>query len=224
MCLECLFTFLVNFTCFLSLLKGERIVFKKIFLLTCVFSMTPCLFILKPVHAIFLELTMGQIQEAIEYGQKNKDMDIAAFSRPWTISLDKGKGSATLFTPFHNVAYKARKAAIERREFTNNDLRQALEIGDTFTFSVTVYGDDYNFSKYYSAKLYYKDDVIQPEFEFVPELADASEFWPDSPCHSARLVFKFPTKDVDLNALITLAVVAPGGEETLFDFNLSKMK
>lgn len=197
---------------------------KKIFSLTCASSVIFFLFVLKPVHAIFLELTMGQIQEAIEYGQNNKNMDIAAFSRPWTISKDKGKGSATLFTPFHNVAYKARKAAVERREFTNKDIEQALEIGDAFTFSVTVYGDDYNFSKYYSAKLYYKDDVIQPEFEFIPELADASEFWPNSPCHSARLVFKFPTKGIDLNAIITLAVVAPGGEETLFDFDLSKMK
>jgi hypothetical protein len=204
--------------------KGEKVVIKKILPLACISCLVLCFCIVKPVHAIFLELTMGQIQEAIEYGQKNKNIDIAAFSRPWTISLDKGKGSATLFTPFHNVAYKARKAAVERKEFTNKDIQRALEIGDTFTFSVTVYGDDYNFSKYYSAKLYYKDDVIQPEFEFIPDLADASEFWPDSPCHSARLVFKFPTKDVDLNALITLAVVAPGGEETLFDFNLAKMK
>ena len=197
---------------------------KKIVSLTCASSVILCLFILKPVRAIFLELTTEQIQEAIEYGQKNKNMDIAAFSRPWTISKDKGKGSATLFTPFHNIAYKARKSAIERREFTSKDIMQALEIGDTFTFSVTVYGDEYDFSMYYSAKLYYKDDVIQPEFEFAPEIADASEFWPNSPSHSARLVFKFSTKDIDLNALITLAVVAPGGEETLFDFGLSKMK
>lgn len=198
---------------------------KKIFSITYISSLILGLFMLKPVHAVLLELTTEQVQEAIEYGQKNKNISIAAFSRPWTISQDKKeKGSATLFTPFHNVAYKARKAAVERREFTGMDIQQALEIGDTFTFSVTVYGEDYNFSKYYSAQLYYKEDVIQPEFEFVPELADASEFWPDSPCHSARLVFKFPTKGIDLKALITLTVIAPGGEETLFDFDLSKMK
>lgn len=197
---------------------------KKIFPLTCISCLTLCLFVLKSAHAILLPLTMEQVQEAIEYGQKNKNIGIAAFSRPWTISHDKVKGSATLFTPFHNVAYKARKAAVERREFTIKDIHHAVEIGDAFAFSVTVYGDDYNFSKYYSAKLYYKDDVIQPEFEFVPEIADASEFWPNSPCHSARLVFKFPTKGVDLNSVITLVVVAPGGEETLFDFDLSKMK
>ncbi len=206
------------------LFKDEKFVTIKIIPLPYLFCLVVSLFALKSVHAIYLPLTMEQAQEAIEYGQKNKNIGIAAFSRPWTISQDKGKGSATLFTPFHNVAYKSRKAAVERKEFTIRDIHLAAEIGDTFTFSVTVYGDDYNFSKYYSAKLYYKDDVIQPEFEFIPELAEASEFWPDSPSHSARLVFKFPTKGVDLNSLITLAVVAPGGDETLFDFNLSKMK
>ncbi|CAG1020014.1 hypothetical protein MTYM_00010 [Methylococcales bacterium] len=198
--------------------------FKKIFLLTCVFCVTPWLFILKPVHAIFLELTTGQIEEAVEYGKKNKNIEIAAFSRPWTICKDKGQGTATLFTPFHNIAYKARKSAIEHREFTQDDIMHAVEIGDTLTFSVTVYGDEYDFCTHYTAKLYYKDDVIQPEFEFAPPLADASEFWPDSPSHSARLVFKFPTKGVDLGALITLAIVAPGGEENLYDFDLAKMK
>ncbi|GIK12718.1 MAG: hypothetical protein BroJett002_14250 [Candidatus Brocadia sinica] len=197
---------------------------KKLFTLTCVSCLVLFFYILKPAHAIFLQLTMEQIQEAIEYCQKNKNVSIATFSKPWTISLDKGYGSATLFTPFHNVAYKARKAAVEHREFTMKDIQQAVEIGDAFTFSVTVYGDDYNFSKYYSAKLYYHEDVIQPEFEFIPELAEASEFWPNPPCHSARLVFKFPTKGVDLNSVITLVVVAPGGEETLYDFDLSKMK
>lgn len=197
---------------------------KKIFPFLCVFCFVLYVFVIRPVHAMYLELTMEQVQEAIEYGQKNKNMGMAAFSRPWIISKEKGKGNATFFTPFHNVAYKARKAAIEHREFTNNEIQQALEIGDTFAFSVTVYGDENNFCKYYSAKLYYKDDVIQPEFEFVPESAEASEFYPDSPCNAARLVFRFPTKGIDVNALITLAVVAPGGEETLFEFDLSKIR
>lgn len=197
---------------------------KKVFLLTCALSAVVCMGVLKPVHAIFLKLTSEQIQEAIEYGQKNKATDMSVFSRPWIVSLEKGKGSATLFTPFHNIAYKARKSAVERREFTNKDILQALEIGDALNFSVTVYGDEYDFAMHYSAQLYQKDAIIQPDFEFMPEIAEASEFWPDSPSHVARLVFKFPVKDIDLNTLVTLVVVAPGGEETSFAFDLSKMK
>ncbi|OQY98206.1 MAG: hypothetical protein B6D35_12825 [Candidatus Brocadia sp. UTAMX2] len=199
-------------------------VMKNVFAITAVFALELCLFALKPTYAISLELSTEQIAEAVEYGQKNKRIEISLFSKPWTICKEKGLGTATLFTPFHNIAYKARKFAVEQREFTQKNIMQAAEIGDAFTFSVTVYGDEYDFCVHYTAKLYYKDDVIQPEFEFTPDIAEASEFWPDSPSHSARLVFKFPTKDIDLNGVVTLAVVAPGGEETVFDFDLSKMK
>lgn len=192
--------------------------------LTVVFSLMLCLVFLRSIHAISLELSAEQIAEAVEYGRQNKSIELSSFSKPWTVCKEKGMGSATLFTPFHNIAYKARKFAIERKEFTQQDIMQAVEIGDTFTFSVTVYGDEYDFCARYTAKLYYKDDVIQPEFEFIPDIAEASEFWPDPPSHAARLVFKFPTEGIDLNELVTLAVVAPGGEEILFDFNLSKMK
>lgn len=192
--------------------------------LTITFCFVSCLSVFTPVHAVSLKLTPEQINEAIEYGQKNKSIDMAAFSGPWLISLGKGKGAATLFTPYHNIAYKARKAAVERREFTNRDIFDALQIGDSLTFSVTVYGDTYDFAMYYSAKLYQGDTVIQPNFEFAPEIADASEFWPDSPSQSARLVFKFPVQNVDLNSLITLVVIAPGGDESAFSFDFAKVK
>lgn len=197
---------------------------KKLFLQTSILSFILCLFVLKPAHAVLSKLTPEQIQEAIVYGQKNKNLDMAAFSKPWTVSLGKGLGSASLFTAYHNLAYKARKAAVERREFTSQNIQEALDIGNTLTFSVTVYGDEDNFAMYYTAKIYQKDDVIQPEFEFAPEIADASEFWPNSPSNTARLVFKFPAKDIDLNTIISLVIVAPGGEEIPFDFDLPKMK
>ena len=197
---------------------------KKLFLQTSILSFILCLFVLKPAHAVLSKLTPEQIQEAIVYGQKNKNLDMAAFSKPWTVSLGKGHGSASLFTAYHNLAYKARKAAVERREFTNQNIQEALDVGNTLTFSVTVYGEEDNFAMRYTAKIYQKDDVIQPEFEFAPEIADASEFWPNSPSNTARLVFKFPAKDIDLNTLITFVIVAPGGEEIPFDFDLSKMK
>lgn len=199
-------------------------IMKNVSLLVAVFFLLTCLFLIKPTEAVFLELSTEQIEEAAEYGKKNKNMEIALFSKPWTVCKEKGMGSATLFTPFHNIAYKARKFAVERKEFTQKDILNAVEIGNSMAFSVTVYGDEYDFCVHYTAKLYYKDEVIQPEFEFAPDIAEASEFWPDPPSHAARLVFKFPTTGIDSNALVSLAIVAPGGEENVFDFNLSKMK
>ncbi len=197
---------------------------KKIIFLASVSSFMVCFFALKPILAVSLKLTPEQIQEAVDYGQKNRNMDVAAFSKPWTVCLEKGHGTATLFTPYLNVAYKAKKTAVERKEFTNKDIAQALEIGDSLTFSVTVYGDEYDFPMHYTAKIYQKDEVVQPEFEFIPKIADASEFWPDPPSHSARMVFKFPVKHIDLESPIKFVVVAPGGEETPFEFDLSKLK
>lgn len=197
---------------------------KNVFSLLPVFFLILPFLIIKPAHAVFLELSAEQIEEAAEYGKKNKNIEMSMFAKPWTVRKEKGMGSATLFTPFHNVAYKVRKFAVERRDFTKKDILNAVEIGDAFTFSVTVYGEEYDFCTHYTAKLYYKDEVVQPEYEFIPDIAEASEFWPDPPSHAARMVFKFPTKDIDSNALISLAVVAPGGEENVFDFDLSKMK
>ncbi|MBM2833162.1 MAG: hypothetical protein HW406_323 [Candidatus Brocadiaceae bacterium] len=197
---------------------------KRISLPLCVLAFVSGLFVLKPAYAVFAILTPEQIQEAVDYGQKNKTMDMAAFSRPWIVSLGKGIGSAAVFTPFHNLAYRARKMAVERREVTGADIQQVLEGGDVLSFSTTVYGEEYDFAMHHTAQLNQKDAIIQPDFEYVPEIAEASEFWPNHPAHVARLVFKFPAKDIDFDFLATLVVIIPGGEEISFPFDLSKMK
>ncbi|GAB64292.1 MAG: hypothetical protein DWB56_09220 [Candidatus Jettenia sp.] len=197
---------------------------KKIVLLLCTVSLISCLYAIQSAHAVFPKLTPEQVQEAIEYGQKNKSLDMVTFSKSWTVSLEKGKGFATLFTPYHNIAYKARKFAVEHREFTNREIQEVLQTGDSLSFSVTVYGDEYDFALHYSAMVYQKDTVIQPEFEFIPEIAEASESWPDSPSYLARLVFKFPMNDIDLNTSIAFVVMVPGGEEVHFHFDLAKIK
>ncbi|MGQ3685171.1 MAG: hypothetical protein ACUBOA_09255 [Candidatus Loosdrechtia sp.] len=198
--------------------------FKKTYLFAFILGLILNSYLLRPAHGVYSKLTPAQIREAIEYGQKNKNLDIIFFSNDWSVSLGKGKGFATLFTPYHSLAYKARKFAVERREFTNREIQETLQNGDPLAFTATVYGDEYDFALYYSAVLYQDETAIQPEFEFVPEIADASEFWPDSPAYLARLVFKFPTEDVNLNAPVTFTVQVPGGEEILFDFDLSNMK
>ncbi|MCF6158311.1 MAG: hypothetical protein E3K32_07020 [wastewater metagenome] len=197
---------------------------KKIFFSLCFLVTGLSLCFLRQAHAVNLRLTPVQIQEAVEYGQKNKNLDMAVFSEAWTVSLGKGKGFATLFTPYHNIAYKTKKLAVERKEITRREIQDALQISDSLAFSVTVYGDEYDFASRYSAVLYQEDAIIQPEFEFIPEIADASEFWPDTPSNIARLVFKFPVNDVDLNTPVTFVVQVPGGEEISFNFDLSKIK
>lgn len=199
---------------------------KKIFLLTNSFLLVFVLFFLKPTQAISLNLSPSQIQEAIQYGKENKSIDSVAFSSSWTVALGKGKGKgfATLFTPYHNIAYKAKKFEIEHRELSNRDILQALEIGNALVFTVTVYGDVFNFAVFQTAKLCQKDLEIKPIYEFKPDIADASEFWPNPPSQMARMVFKFPVYDIDLNTPATLVVFDPEGDEVSFPFDLAKMK
>src|SRR3989338_1245387 len=69
-----------------------------------------------PVQGMLINLTPGQIEEAIEYGKAGKDTKMADFSKEWTVSLGEKVGWATLYSEFHNLAYKARKAVVEKRE------------------------------------------------------------------------------------------------------------
>ncbi|MCF6149753.1 MAG: hypothetical protein E3K37_13950 [Candidatus Kuenenia sp.] len=198
---------------------------KKIFLLTNSFLFVFALFYLKQTKAITLNLSPDQIKEAIQYGKQNKSVDFVTFSGSWTVALGKGKGFATLFTPYHNIAYKAKKFEIEHRELSNRDILNALEIGNSLVFTVTVYGDVFNFAVFQTAKLCQKDLEIKPIYEFKPDIADASEFWPNPPSQMARMVFRFPVYDIDLNAPATLVVFDPEGDEGVsFPFDLTKMK
>ena len=198
---------------------------KKIFIVTNSIFIVFALCFLAPVQAVSLRLAPEQIQEAIQYGRQNKEVDFVAFSKEWTVSLGKGKGFASLFTPYHNVAYKAKKFEIEHKNLTNRDILNALEIGNALVFTVTVYGDAFNFAVFQTAKLYQKDLEIRPIYEFKPDIADASEFWPNPPSQMARMVFKFPVYDIDLNMPITLVVFDPEEEkEASFPFDLEKMK
>lgn len=198
---------------------------KKIFLVTNSIVLVFALCFLAPAQAVSLRLAPEQIQEAIQYGRQNKEVDFVAFSKDWTVSLGKGIGFATLFTPYHNVAYKAKKFEIEHKNLTNRDILNALEIGNALVFTVTVYGDAFNFAVFQTAKLCQKDLEIRPIYEFKPDIADASEFWPNPPSQMARMVFKFPVYDIDLNTPLTLVVFDPEEEkEASFPFDLEKMK
>jgi len=204
--------------------ESKRDMVKKILLIPNSILFVFGLCFLTPAQATSLNLPPDQVKEAIQYGKQNKNLDFISFSKDWTVSLGKGKGFATLFTPYHNVAYKAKKFEIEHRDLSNREIFQALEIGNELVFTVTVYGDVFNFAVFQTAKLCQKDLEIKPIYAFKPDIADASEFWPNTPSHMARMVFKFPVYDIDLNTPITLVVFDPEGDEVSFPFDLAKIK
>ncbi len=169
-------------------------------------------------------LTNSQINEAIEYGKKNRRMSLKEFIKPWVAYLGDEIGWATLYTAYHNIAFKSKKAAVERREMSHGEILRALHIKENMTFTVSVFGDYMEFARGYNAILSCRDKTIYPIFSYFPEYAEPSRFYPNSPSFVAGCVFKFPKEDIGPNSNITLLVTSPEGEELKFVFDLAKIR
>lgn len=177
-----------------------------------------------PAQAMFMDLTPGQIEEAVRHGKAGKDSKMADFSREWTVSLGEKVGWATLYTEFHNLAYKARKAAVEMRELRPHEIKKALVKRDVITFSVTVMTDSLYYNYHRPATLRIGERVEPASYEFQPEMCEDSEYFPESPYYVAACVYQFPIQGIEPNSQITLTVIKPEGDEIHFDFDLSKMR
>lgn len=175
-------------------------------------------------EAVWVNMTPQQVKEALAYGKAGKEVAMAEFSREWTVSLGEKVGWATLYTPFHNLAYKARKAAVEKRELEEQETHKALDIKQPLSFSVTVLSDSLYYTRQRPSYLRYGDKVVPSVYEFIPDICENSNFFPDSPGYVAACVYKFPMKDIDPNSQVTLVVIKPEGEELHFPIDLSKMR
>ncbi len=178
----------------------------------------------KTTYCITFDLSSNQINEAIEYGKNNRRASIKDFIKPWVVQLGAKTGWATLYTPYHNVAFKAKKAAVERRDLSQGEIFKALLIKESLTLTVSVFGDYMQFARGYNAILFHGEKNIYPVFAYFPEFAEPSEFYPEPPVYVAGCVFKFPTEEIDPNAVVTLFVTSPEGDKFKFEFDLSKIK
>lgn len=175
-------------------------------------------------NAVILNMGSDDISHAIKYGKENKGTLLGDFAKQWTVNLGKEIGWATLYTGFHNLAYKSRKASIEHKELTPNEIDKALEMSKDLTFTVSILGDYMDFAREYHAMLKLGKDLIAPSYEYVPEYAESSEFWPESPDSVAGCVFKFPIDGIKDDSLVTLILRPFDGDVLQFSFDLSKMK
>jgi hypothetical protein len=178
----------------------------------------------KTTYSMSFNLTNSQINEAIEYGKKNRRMSLKEFIKPWVVHLGDEIGWATLYTAYHNVAFKSKKAAVERREMSQGEILRALHIKENMTFTVSVFGDYMEFARGYNAILSCGDKTIYPIYSYFPEYAEPSSVYPNLPSFVAGCVFKFPKEDIDPNSNITLLVTSPEGKELKFVFVLAKIK
>ena len=178
----------------------------------------------KTAYCLSLNLTPTQINEAIEYGKENKRLSPTNFAEPWVVRLDEKKGWATLWTPYHNVAFKAKKATVERRELSEGEILRALHFKESLTFVVSVLGESMEFAKGYNAILYSGSKPIYPMYSFFPDYAEPSRFYPEEPAFLAGCVYKFPAEEIDRNSTLKLLITSPEGNELEFPFDLVKIK
>lgn len=178
----------------------------------------------KTAYCVSLNLTPNQINEAIEYGKKNKLLSPTNFAAPWAVHLDEKNGWATLWTPYHNIAFKAKKATVERRELSEGEILRALYIKESLTFVVSVFGEYMEFAKGYNAILYSEDKPIYPMYSFLPDYAEPSSFYPENPAYVAGCVYKFPAENINKNSTLRLLITSPEGKELEFPFDLVKIK
>lgn len=178
----------------------------------------------KTTYSMSVNLTTGQIEEAIEYGKTNRRASLTDFTAPWVVYLDEKSGWATLWTPYYNVAFKAKKAAVERRELSQREILRALYIKESLTFVVSVFGENMEFARGYNAILYSGDKTIYPVFSYFPEYAEPSKFYPEEPAFVAGCVYKFPLEEVIQDSTTRLLVTSPEGKELEFVFDLIKIK
>ena len=175
-------------------------------------------------YCVSLNLTPNQINEAIEYGKKNKRLSPTKFAAPWVVHLDEKSGWATLWTPYHNVAFKAKKATVEKRKLSEGEILRALHFKESLTFVLSVFGEYMEFAKGYNAILYSEDKPIYPMYSFLPDYAEPSRFYPEEPAYVAGCVYKFPVDNINQNSTLKLLITSPDGKELEFPFDLVKIK
>ena len=178
----------------------------------------------KTAYCVSLNLTPSQINEAIEYAKKNKRLSPTNFAKPWVTNLGEKSGWATLWTPYHNVAFKAKKAAVEKRELSEGEILRALHFKESLTFVVSFFGNYMEFAKGYNAILYSEDKPVYPMYSFHPDFAEPSSFYPEEPAYVAGCVYKFPVENIKRNSTLKLLITSPEGEELEFPFDLVKIK
>ena len=195
---------------------------KKITLILALFTIISLMG--KTAHCVSLDLTPSQINEAIEYAKKNKRLSPTNFAEPWVVNLGEKSGWATLWTPYHNVAFKAKKAAVEKRELSEGEILRALHFKESLTFVVSIFGHYMEFAKGYNAILYSEDKPVYPMYAFFPDFAEPSRFYPEEPAYVAGCVYKFPVENINQNSTLKLLITSPEGNELEFAFDLVKIK
>jgi hypothetical protein len=180
----------------------------------------------KTAHAVYYFLSDEQIKEAIEYGEKNKDIDYISFLSEWVNVSNDGYEWAALNTKFSILAYEAREAALASKKLSEDQIFQLIsDVEDILSFRVVLYGNSSEFARDYHAVLLYKNKPIQPVNEQNDEHARPTNLGIRIPTtYRATCRYDFPNYYIEPDESVTLLILSPLSKERRFVFNLKEMR
>ncbi|MBC6932254.1 MAG: hypothetical protein DYG83_13460 [Candidatus Brocadia sp. AMX2] len=180
----------------------------------------------KDAYAVYFFLTDEQIRQAIEYGEKNKDLDYISFFDEWVVVSHDGYEWAALNTKFSMLAYEARQAALAAGKLTEPQIFQMIsEVEDILSFRVVLYGNSPGFAGDYHAVLLYKNKPIQPVNEQNDTHARPTNLGIRMPAtYRAACQYDFPNYYLEPDEEVTLIILSSLNKERRFVFNLKEMR
>ena len=170
---------------------------------------------------IGISLSAADISAAINYGKNHKDDLMVDFEKPWNVFLGygSGKGSATIFTPYHFLALMARNSARDNSGMdTEVILRLYAQNYQDLYFEVTLYGDDEGFDRDYKAVVL-KDGREIPVLKTFHQGNDQAREY----TISSQKKLYFPADALQEKGKITLQIVKPKEASLDFVFDLKKI-
>ncbi len=168
-----------------------------------------------------LAMTDEEISAAVNYGKSRKDDLLIDFEKPWTVFLGygSGKGSATIFTPYHCLALMARNSAGGNSDMDTEALcRLCAENHKEPYFEVTLYGDEDDFDRDYKAVVLKDGREIPIDKTFHQGYDQAREY-----TISSRQNLYFSADVLQNKGKVTLRIVKPKEPSLDFLFDLKKI-
>jgi len=163
-------------------------------------------------------MTAADISAAINYGKTHKDDLLIDFEKPWTVFMGygNGKGSATIFTPYHCLSLMARNSVKDNSNMDTEVLyRLCAENHKDLYFEVTLYNDNYGNDDFFDRD--YKTVILKDGRE-IPILKTFHQGYDQAREYtiSSQQKLYFPVDMLQENGNITLRIVKP--KETPLDF------
>ncbi len=140
---------------------------------------------------VVLPLTDKEIEDALDYGEKNASFTLTEFTSDWTVDkgYHRGKGKATIVTPFLRVALLGRQAALTGEKLDSHLIKTALkEDIESLNFEVTLYGSSSRFARSTKFLLKCGKKQVQPDYFFMPPYGEIARDY--TQVAKGRVMFK----------------------------------